>query len=136
MGRGLICETMTFDLNRQRRTLRTWVLVLLALLVGGSFIPLRWKVWIGAHGQYHLKVHFAVFVICALLGCLSMRNPASRVALCVALMLLAAAIEAAQSRFFGNRFEVADLRADLAGTACALAITEVLTRRRNNCASL
>ena len=135
MGRDLICETMTFDMNRQRRALRTWVLVLLALLVGGSFIPLRWKVLIGAHGQYHLKVHFAVFAICALLGCLSMRNPASRVALCVAFMLIAAAIEAAQSRFFGNRFEVADLRADLAGTVCGLAVSEVLTRRRNNYAS-
>jgi len=104
--------------------------MLFLLLLAGSFIPLRWKAWLGTHGPYHLKVHFVAFFICGLIGCWSVRDLSTRLRLGLALVLLALGIEASQAIVFRIRLETADLRADLTGIAGSLAISQLFWSRK------
>ena len=105
-----------------------WLVVLLTLLVGGSFLPLRWKVRIGAHGPYHLPAHFAVFFLCGLVAFLPSSTTLSRVVRVITLIILAVAIEVLQKIAFGDQLELADMRADVGGLLAALVVAELSTR--------
>lgn len=115
--------------NRGSIVSRKWLLlcaVFLVLLVGGSFIPLAWKVQIGTHGPLHRKVHVLAFAACGIVACLSARNWFSRLWRAAGLVFIALGIEVLQSLLFGDRFEWSDVTADATGTAAALLLTQAL----------
>ncbi|MDP9169003.1 MAG: hypothetical protein M3N54_00175, partial [Acidobacteriota bacterium] len=87
--------------HRARARISLWLPVCIAVLVGGSFIPLAWKVRLGAHGPYHLKVHFAAFALCGFVAYASTRAFAARAWRGLSLVLMAFDLETMEWRFFG-----------------------------------
>ena len=101
----------------------------LVAIIVVSFVPEAWKVRMRLAGPLHLPLHFAVFAVSGFL--LFGLWPRGRwVRNFLAVIALASISEVLQGRLADARTEWRDVLADVCGTACAMLLVLLASRRR------